>query len=76
MNIIKYPRKMKSKKIQQNQKKIKKEKTKMLKDVEMSAASLYDGGWRAEDREQLIAEYQLTEDEADAICEKLQEYED
>ena len=48
----------------------------MLKDVEMSAASLYDGGWRAEDREQLIVEYQLTEDEADAICEKLQEYED
>ena len=27
-------------------------------------------------REQLIAEYQLTEDEADAICEKLKEYED
>ena len=48
----------------------------MFKDVEMSAARLYDGGWRAEDREQLIAEYQLTEDEADAICEKLQEYED
>lgn len=29
-----------------------------------------------EDREQLIAEYQMTEDEADAICEKLKEYED
>ncbi len=36
-----------------------------------SAAALYDGGWRAEDREQLIEEYQLTEDEADALCREL-----
>ena len=33
-----------------------------------AAASLYDGGWRAADREQMIAYYTLTEDEADAIC--------
>ena len=33
-----------------------------------TAASLYDGGWRAEDRDQLIDEYQLTEEEADEIC--------
>ncbi|MFA6689946.1 MAG: hypothetical protein WCS18_10760 [Sphaerochaetaceae bacterium] len=50
------------------------------------AASLYDGGWRAADREQLIEwwraadreqmiEYTLTEDEADAICKLLAEYE-
>lgn len=47
----------------------------MIKDIESSAAALYDGGWRADDREELIAEYQLPEDEADAICEKLKEYE-
>lgn len=46
----------------------------MLKDVESSAAALYDGGWRAADREQLMTEYDLTADEADAICAKLAEY--
>ena len=39
------------------------------------AANLYDGGWRAADREQMIGYYTLTEDEADAICELLEEYE-
>ena len=39
------------------------------------AASLYDGGWRAADREQLIECYTLTEDEADGICELLNAYE-
>lgn len=48
----------------------------MMKDLEMSAAALYDGGWRAEDREELISEYQLTEQEADELVEKLAEYED
>ena len=47
----------------------------MIKDIESSAAALYDGGWRSDDREELIAEYQLSEDEADAICKKLKEYE-
>lgn len=47
----------------------------MIDDVESSAAALYDGGWRSDDREELIAEYQLSSDEADAICEKLKEYE-
>ena len=46
----------------------------MLKDTAMSAAALYDGGWRAEDKDQLMTEHDLTEDEADAICEKLAEY--
>lgn len=46
----------------------------MLKDIESSAASLYDGGWRAEDRDQLIAEYSLDAEDADAICERLAEY--
>ena len=40
-----------------------------------AAANLYDGGWRASDREQMIGYYTLTEDEADAICELLEEYE-
>lgn len=47
----------------------------MIKDIESITAALYDGGWRSDDREELIAEYQLSEDEADAICEKLKEYE-
>ena len=47
----------------------------MIKDIESSAAALYDGGWRSDDREELIEEYQLSGDEADAICEKLKEYE-
>ena len=50
----------------------------MIKDAEReyAAAALYDGGWRAADREQLIAEYELDADEADAICELLRIYED
>ena len=47
-----------------------------MKDFEMSAAALYDGGWRAEDKEKLIAEYELTEAEAAEICEWLKEMED
>lgn len=46
----------------------------MLKDIESSAAALYDGGWRAEDRDQLITEYDLDAQDADAICEYLTEY--
>ena len=30
------------------------------------AIALYDGGWRPEDREDLIEEYDLTEDEVDS----------
>lgn len=40
----------------------------MIADFYSSAAALYDGGWRAEDKEQLIEEYDLTEDEAERIC--------
>ena len=50
-----------------------------MQEMQMSmgdiAANLYDGGWRAADREQMIVYYTLTEDEADAICELLEEYE-
>lgn len=45
-----------------------------MQDYESSAAALYDGGWRAEDREQLIAEYEMNEAEADKICELLEDY--
>ena len=43
----------------------------MTMNNQYSAASLYDGGWRAEDRDQLISEYGLTADEADDICKEL-----
>lgn len=45
-------------------------------DVQALAAALYDGGWRANDRDELIAEYDLNEDEADAICKMLRENEE
>ena len=48
---------------------------KTMKDYLASAAALYDGGWRAEDRDQLIEEYDLTEEEADKLCEILEELE-
>lgn len=46
----------------------------MVRDFESSAAALYDGGWRAEDKEELMAEYELTEEEATKICEILASY--
>lgn len=48
----------------------------MTMNNQYSAASLYDGGWRAEDRGQLIEEYNLTEEEADDLCRELAEYEE
>lgn len=45
-----------------------------MTDYRSSAAALYDGGWRAEDKEELIAEYQLTEGEAAKICEILAKF--
>lgn len=43
----------------------------MFEDIQSSASALYDGGWRSEDKDQLIAEYSLTEDEAVALCNEL-----
>ena len=37
------------------------------------AGVLFDGGWRAEDRDWLISEYDFTVEEADDICEILAE---
>ena len=48
----------------------------MTMNNQYSAASLYDGGWRAEDREQLISEYGLTADEADELCKELADLKD
>ena len=47
----------------------------MIKDIESAAAALHDGGWRAEDREQIIREYGLTIEEADALCAELERIE-
>lgn len=44
-------------------------------DLETEAASLYDGGWRAEDRDSIQKEYDLTDDDTDAIVKKLADYE-
>lgn len=38
------------------------------------ADALYTGGWRAEDRADLLEEYDLTEEDVDVICELLAEY--
>lgn len=35
--------------------------------IEDMVASLYDGGWRAADIEDIITEYDLTADEADEV---------
>lgn len=47
-----------------------------ISDIATSAAALYDGGWRAEDRDRLITEYDLTAEDADAICEALKDMEE
>lgn len=46
-----------------------------MRDYTATAASLYDGGWRAEDRDQLVSEYNLTTEDADNICKLLEEME-
>jgi len=46
----------------------------MLKKLQASASALFDGGWRSKDKEQLIQEYNLTEDEVDILCKELEKY--
>lgn len=46
-----------------------------MTDYRASAAALYDGGWRAEDKDEIIEEYDLTEEEAEKLCELLTEFE-
>lgn len=38
-----------------------------------TACNLYDGGWRAEDKEYLMDEYDISEEEAELLCECLAE---
>ena len=45
-----------------------------MKDARGAAASLFDGGWRAEGREELISEYDLTEEESAEICKFLADF--
>ena len=46
-----------------------------MKDYESMAAALYDGGWRADDKDQLKAEYDLTDEDAERIVDLLATYE-
>ena len=46
-----------------------------MKDYESMAAALYDGGWRAEDKEQLQAEYDLSDEDLERIVDLLATYE-
>ena len=46
----------------------------MLTDVQACASALYDGGWRSEDRDDIIDLYNLSEDDADAVCDLLKDY--
>lgn len=41
-----------------------------------ASAMLYDGGWRASDKDELMEEYGLTSEEAETICNELAELED
>lgn len=54
-----------------------KEENKMAKmDYEQVAASLYDGGWRTEDAEELQQEYALSDDEMASILKELEKLEE
>lgn len=46
-----------------------------MKDYESIAGSLYDGGWRVDDKDELQRDYELTEDEAEEICKYLEKFE-
>lgn len=49
------------------------ESAKMI-ELETTAASLYDGGWRAADSKELKEEYGFTDEELEIVTEKLKEY--
>ena len=45
--------------------------------VSYQAAALYDGGWRSTDKEEMLSCYDdLTEEEAERICDELAELEE
>lgn len=45
-------------------------------DYRQIAASLYDGGWRAEDADELQQEYDLTDEELASIIDELEDIEE
>lgn len=47
----------------------------MLNTIEQDARVLYDGGWRSEDRDELIRQYEFTEDDVDALVRELEKLE-
>lgn len=47
-----------------------------MTDYRASAAALYGGGWRADDKDELMSEYNLTEEEVTELCKILAEYGD
>ena len=51
------------------------ESAKMI-ELETTAVSLYDGGWRAADSKDLKDEYGFTDEELEVVTEKLKEYEE
>jgi hypothetical protein len=51
------------------------DKTFYADEVESCATALYKEGWRSNDKDELKAEYNLNNKWANAICEKLKEYE-
>ena len=36
-----------------------------------AASSLYDGGWRVDDKEELMKEHELSAEDAEIICDEL-----
>lgn len=40
-------------------------------EIQDAANALYAGGWRTEDKEELMSEYELTEEEAAQLCKAL-----
>ena len=49
--------------------------TESISDYNVTATALYYEGWRAEDEDELISEYNLTAEEAKKICDILKTYE-
>lgn len=48
----------------------------MINDPQSTAAALYDGGWRADDREELGAEFNLDENDLNEICKLLKDFDE
>lgn len=48
----------------------------MTIDNQYTAAALYNGGWRSDDREDLMEEYGINDAEADELCKELRKMED